>query len=115
MTPLDEIAAERRIRCGDVVRHRPSDEEWLVAYADYESGYLSWAGWPEGRALIAECELIDARSDEMHLEYVRAWLKAAHSADHRSAAVRRLYPETVAEIERLDRLSRAAEETTDDR
>jgi hypothetical protein len=106
MTALDEIAAERRIRCGDVVRHRPSDEEWLVAYADYETGDLAWAGWPEGGAKIADCDLIEARNDQRHVECVGAWIGPIRS--RRSDAVRRLYPEAVAEIERLDRAAQAA-------
>ena len=108
MTAIDEIAAERRIRCGDVVRHRPTGEEWLVAYADYETGYLAWAGWPDGRAKIADCDLIEARDHRRHVESVGAWIGPIRSS--RSEAVRRLYPEAVAEIERLDR---AAQETPD--
>lgn len=109
MTALDEIAAERRIRCGDVVRHRPSGEEWLVAYADYESGHLAWTGWPEGRASLADCDLVRSCDDAGHIASVRAWLKPG-SGGHRAKAVRRLYPEAVAAIERLDR---AAQETPD--
>ncbi len=41
-----------RIRCGDTVRHEPSGESWLVAYADYDTGEMSWCGFPEGTARI---------------------------------------------------------------
>lgn len=57
---------EHRFRCGDTVKHGPSDETWEVAYADYERGKMSWAGWPEGMADIADCTLVEAVDDYQH-------------------------------------------------
>ncbi|MFI0399622.1 MAG: hypothetical protein ACH34X_11100 [Thiolinea sp.] len=52
---------------GDTVFHKPSQETWLVVYADYKTGKLSWCGWPQGgEADISDCTLIKkATSEEM--------------------------------------------------
>lgn len=43
------------IDTGDVVFHRPTGEEWLVAVVEGERLY--WCGWPPGYASLADCEL----------------------------------------------------------
>ena len=85
-----------KLRCGDVVRNKHNGEEWLVAYADYESGYLSPFGWPEGECKISDCELVEAVSDEEHQKQVALWLDTPHRGDdgrqdRRVGMVRRLY------------------------
>ena len=86
-----------KLRCGDVVRNKHNGDEWLVAYADYDSGYLSPFGWPEGECKIADCELVEACTDEEHLKQVALWLDKPHSTDYsgmqdrRVGMVRRLY------------------------
>ncbi len=60
-------------RCGDTVLHRPSGEEWHVAYADPETDNIAWAGWPNGLARLSDCELILACSDEYHRGCVVQW------------------------------------------
>lgn len=77
-------------RCGDHVYHRPSQEKWLVAYADADRDELAWAGWPEGIAKLSDCELIHQCSDADHAEAVRRWLDAGPCI--RRSAVERLYP-----------------------
>jgi len=67
-----------RLRTGDVVRHVPSGEDWEVLYADYESGYMSWIGWPPGRARIADCELVRKCTDEQHARDVDLVLDGGH-------------------------------------
>lgn len=57
------------IRCGDHVHHKPTGEDWVVAYVDGD--YLAWCGWPEGEAKLADCTLIKACSDEEHLKQLR--------------------------------------------
>lgn len=57
------------IRTGDVVKHLPSGETWLVAWADqYE---VICCGWPESMARITDCELVIVCSDEEHWDLVR--------------------------------------------
>ena len=58
------------MRTGDVVRHIPSGEEWLVAWAD--STELIACGWPETFAKVEDCELIEACSDDEHWTLVKA-------------------------------------------
>jgi len=50
------------IETGDVVLHEPSGEEWLVAFV--EDGSLSWLGWPEGTANVADCKLLKKGTQE---------------------------------------------------
>jgi hypothetical protein len=87
---------EPRFRCGDSVVHRPSGEKCLVAYDDGDN--LAWAGWPEGRASSADCDLVRACTDEQHVAAVRMWLDAGRPSgpDHRIHVIRRLYPDAVA-------------------
>lgn len=54
-------------RAGDVVKHHPSGEEWVLA-CDEENGYVTPAGWPESRAAALDCTLIEAASDESRFE-----------------------------------------------
>lgn len=57
------------IRCGDRVHHGPTGEDWVVAYVDGE--YLAWCGWPAGEALVLDCTLIKACTDDEHLKQLR--------------------------------------------
>lgn len=49
--------ADVTIDTGDVVRHIPSSEHWIVAYVDGDR--LAWAGWPQGTLPLAEFELVE--------------------------------------------------------
>ena len=80
-----------RIRCGDAVFHGPTRQTWLVAYADYGTGDLSWSGWPEGRARIEDCVVTRIATDEQHAEHVAEWLSKPRPDDHRRRAIERLY------------------------
>lgn len=82
------------IRCGDQVKHLPSDEHWLVAYADYRRGAISWAGWPSGRANIVDCVRTRVATDAQHAAEVERWLTVPAGSgrdDHRANEVRRIY------------------------
>lgn len=50
-------------RAGDVVKHRPSGEEWVLACDEESTGYVWPAGWPESLAKASECELIEPASN----------------------------------------------------
>ncbi len=80
-----------QIRCGDAVRHKPSGQTWLVAYADYENDTLSATGWPESINVLSDCERVRVATDEEHEKHVSEWLDTPHSPDHRPGVVRRLY------------------------
>lgn len=79
-------------RCGDTVRHRPSGETWIVAYADYEVNDLSPCGWPETVARITDCDLVRSASDDEHRSLVGRWMEKGQR-DMRSIRVARLYGE----------------------
>jgi hypothetical protein len=79
-----------RFRCGDVVRHLPSGETWLVAY--YDGRYIAPSGWPACVASSSDCELVAAATDEEHGAAVREWLALPDDVnDDRRRQVERLY------------------------
>ena len=79
-----------RFRCGDVVRHRPSGEEWIVAFC--ERGMLAPSGWPCCVVPASDCEMITAASEEEHVKHVREWLASPASEDDlRRSVVERMY------------------------
>ena len=59
------------LRTGDTVKHIPTGETWVVAYADHERGKLAWCGWPEGEANIGDCLLLEQATDEQYLSLLR--------------------------------------------
>lgn len=75
-------------RCGDIVRHRPSDERWVVAWADATE--LEAAGWPPGIVKIEDCEVVDRCDDISHRKSVDRWRRSS-AHDRRRAKVLSLY------------------------
>ena len=82
----------RPIRTGDHVYHAPTGERWTVAYADYATGYLSWCGWPEGRARIEDCQVVQASGETESWALVEE-IAATLGSDHRARYCRRLLRE----------------------
>lgn len=80
----------KMIRCGDVVLHKPTGEEWTVAFADHERGKLSACGWPAEIVPLADCDLVRACSDEEHTDLVEQFRKSS-GGDFRRGEVLRLY------------------------
>jgi hypothetical protein len=83
-----EQTTERRmtdIDTGDHVRHEPTGEEWVVACV--QNGRLSWCGWPEGTADLADCTLIRKVSAEKRDELLRT-LAEVQGNDHRARYAR---------------------------
>ena len=81
-----------KIRCGDVVFHRPTRERWLVAWAHGHE--LAPAGWPSCVARIKDCQVVRHCTDEEHEKEVRAWL-SSRSDDPRVTKVKSLYGRAV--------------------
>jgi hypothetical protein len=53
------------MRTGDIVRHYPSGEAWVVARV--KDGRVYWMGWPAGgSADMSECKLVWTCRDEQH-------------------------------------------------
>lgn len=88
-------STQQTIDTGDTVRHRPSGETWTVACV--EGLRLSWCGWPEGTAQLADCELIEKAPPEARRKLLEEWAKPiSHDRrnDHRHRyAVRQLEKE----------------------
>lgn len=77
-------------RCGDHVHHKPTGEKWVVAYADAEKNDIAWAGWPDGRARLVDCEVIYRCTDAEHASAVELW-RSSRDLTSRRATVLRLY------------------------
>lgn len=79
------------IDTGDSVFHRPTGERWLVACV--RDDLLSWVGWPEGSANLADCELVRKATPESRRKLLEE-MAAMGGDDHRQRyAVRRLESE----------------------
>ena len=74
-------------RCGDHVHHAPSDETWVVAWADAE--HLAWAGWPDGIARTADCAIIKRATDAEHRAAVEQWSRS--TSERRRLRVMSMY------------------------
>ena len=57
------------IDTADHVRHKPSGEEWLVAYV--RGDRLAWCGWPPGEAALADCTLVKKATDEQRAKLIQ--------------------------------------------
>lgn len=73
-------------RAGDHVRHVPSREDWILAYADGD--YVSPCGWPETLAQATDCVLVRPASDQQHREMLEEWAGKSND-DRRAYACRR--------------------------
>ena len=73
-------------RAGDVVRHGPTCETWVLA-CDEEDGRVLPAGYPECTAAAADCELVTAATDVDRVEMLRrvAHATGGHGASYRTS------------------------------
>lgn len=84
-----------KLRAADVVRHRPSGEKWVLAYADMERGEVSACGWPRSIAKASDCDLVEAATDEQYEQMLRQWAEevpkslTGNDHDHRVGVCRR--------------------------
>jgi hypothetical protein len=75
-------------RCGDTVRHRPTREKWIVAWAEGDD--IAWTGWPDGMARLSDCDVIRRYTDAEHRAWVEKW-RSTGDRDSRRSRVLRLY------------------------
>lgn len=73
------------IDTGDVVKHGPTGEEWLVAYVLGQ--HLAWCGWPSGLALISDCVLVKKATTEERVALLRDLAASEHDGRDRARAV----------------------------
>ena len=74
------------IETGDVVLHGPTKERWVVAFVQDEN--LSWCGWPEGWAKLADCTLVKKATPEARLKLLKEMAAMPTGQDHRARYAR---------------------------
>lgn len=79
----------QKYRAGDVVKHQPSGEEWLLA-CDEEDGLVVCCGWPESMARARECSLVTAATDADRLDTLRRVAKSCWDQARGRRAARQL-------------------------
>ena len=52
------------MRAGDHIKHRPSGETWVVAYAEGDD--VCAFGWPHSIARRSDCEMVKSVSEAEH-------------------------------------------------
>lgn len=72
-----------KVDTGDTVKHLPSGETWIVACV--ENGELSWVGWPEGWAKLADCVLVKKATAEKRQKILEQMAGIRNAGDHRRA------------------------------
>jgi hypothetical protein len=77
------------VRTGDIVLHAPSGEEWLVAWADPETGYMAPCGWPTCQARIEDCRLIKAATDDEADKLIVELSSSGRTDAHKAAEIHR--------------------------
>ena len=81
--------AEQRIRTGDVVYVASVEEEWLVAFADYDRNEVVCCGWPLSIVKVADCKLVTSCSDEEHRKLLDDLANMREQSDMRCRWARR--------------------------
>lgn len=74
------------IDTADHVLHGPTGETWVVACVQNER--LSWCGWPEGTADLADCTLVKKAAPEERDKLLRE-MADMNSSDHRCRYAKR--------------------------
>lgn len=75
------------MRTGDIVHHKPSGEDWVVAWADHESGYMAPCGWPTCEALISDCEIKTPATDDQCRELAGVLSRSGRTDAHKAVAI----------------------------
>jgi hypothetical protein len=70
-----------KIDIADIVKHNPTGEEWVVARVFGE--HLWPAGWPPGRAELADCELVEKATEEQREIMIRRLQKLPNNDERK--------------------------------
>jgi hypothetical protein len=62
-----------KFRAGDMVFHRPTQEKWVLAYA--EGSFVAPCGWPDCQAKASDCDLVRAATDAEHRDMLESWAR----------------------------------------
>lgn len=83
----DIVERLEKLRTGDVVFHKPSEETWVVAWADNSTDDMAPCGWPTCMARISDCELVTPATDEKHAALVEQVATSGRTDAHRARAL----------------------------
>lgn len=72
-------------RAGDIVKHRPSGETWVLACDEDDRAWVLPAGWPESLAVSVECDLLTAATDVERSDMLR---EVAKGTGYRASVAR---------------------------
>lgn len=61
------------MRTGDIVKHHPTGETWLLGGADLERDEVYPLGWPPSIGKASDCTMKKACSDEEHWQQVATY------------------------------------------
>lgn len=75
------------MRTGDHVFHEPTLENWVVGWADPETGYMAPCGWPTCQARISDCTVLFSATDEECAKLVDEFSKSGRSDAHKAAEI----------------------------
>lgn len=79
MTPEDLAI----VRSGDTVIHRPTSENWVVAFVDHDNARVWPCGWPMSCAPTDDCIWVAGCSDEYHEQLLRDMADISNQEDPR--------------------------------
>lgn len=74
-------------RAGDIVKHNPTGEEWVLA-VDQEDDRVMPNGWPETLAYASDCEIVKRSTDSERREYIETWA-TKNTGDYRTLKAKR--------------------------
>ena len=77
---------DEKLDTGDVIKHIPTGEEWVVAYS--RNGSVCCCGWPESFADISDCVLIEKAKPERRLAVLNEMHKLGTSDSRGRYAVK---------------------------
>lgn len=80
------------IDTADVVLHRPTGEEWLVAYV--ANGKVCCCGWPLSYAPVSDCDLVRKATAEERADLIRRMAEISQPDPRRSYALEALATES---------------------
>jgi hypothetical protein len=75
------------MRTGDIVHHKPSGEDWVVAWADHQSGYMAPCGWPTCQARIDDCRLVHTATDNETNDLIVKLSESGRTDAHKAAEI----------------------------
>lgn len=87
-----EFVLQKPLRAGDLVLHKPTGEEWVLATDEDDAmgrRQVYPAGWPATIAERHDCVLRRRATPKYRLEMLKQWATLSGEGDHRKSVARR--------------------------